>query len=324
MNLLPAELCNRITVLDGYNKTPLPDWAASLVWLGAWCRSSRMVGKRLIVFAVLPTRGLATAFVSLGCLLAGASNYEDALSWPTFKKIPSGRGVFWISKDGKKRYSGNIVGFKEYDGSEFIVVEVTKASKRSEIGSRFEISRNYFDEYRFTEEKPASMPRSASFDAASQSLRHLVENFNTKWIWADGAEGLVITNVAIFESSLSGISLSIDGEEPISMSDLLCLERNKLQSHAKLKIDHPKGIITGSFPIIILDGARAFMVHEHLAAESNMLVILDRSEYQEGIHDAVMGLRSISSDSQDADFLRAMPSKFTPGIEIAAFWIDQQ
>lgn len=325
MNLLPADLCDRISVLDGCARSSLPDWAASLIWLGAWCRSSRPAGKRLIVFAVLPTRELAAAFASLGCLMAGASNFEDALSWPTFKKLPSGRGVFWISKNGAKRYSGNIVGFKDHDGSEFIVVDITKAPRNAEVGTRCEISRNYFNDYRFTEEKPPTAPRSGSFDAAAQSLRYLVENFNPKWIWADGAECLIVTNVASFESSLAGLSLSIEGcRNPIAISDLLCLERNKVQSHAKLRIDHPKGTLSGNFPVVILDGAKAFMVHEHLAAASNMLVILDRSEYQEGIHDAVLGLRSISTDGHNADLKSAMPSKFALGVELAAYWIDEQ
>lgn len=323
MNLLPANLSNSISVLDGCEKSSLPDWAASLIWLGAWCRSSKLAGKRLIVFAVLPTRELAAAFSSLGCLIAGASNFEDALSWSTFKKLPSGRCVFWISKNGEKRYCGNIVGFKEFGGAEFIVVDVTKASKKAEVGTRREISRNYFDDYRFTEEKPPTVPRSASFAAAAQSLGCLVENLNSKWIWVDGAEGLIVTNVASFESSLAGLSLSFGGQNSITMSHLLCFERNKIQNHAKLRIDHPKGDLSGNFPIVILDGAKAFMVHEHLAAVSNMLVILDRSEYQEDIHDAVLRLKSISSDYQNADFMRDMPGKFTPGVELAAYWIDE-
>lgn len=322
MNLLPADLVKSVSVLDGCEKSSLPDWAASLIWLGAWCRSNRLVGKRLIAFAVLPTRELAAAFSSLGCLMAGASNFEDALSWSSFKKLPSGRSVFWISKSATKRYCGKIVCFKEYDGTEFVVMDVTKAPQRAEIGTRREISQNYFDGYRFTEEKPPTVLKSSSFDAAAQSLRYLVENLNPKWIWADGAEGLIVTNVASFESSLAGLLLSIEGQNPIALSNLLCLERNNIQNHAKLRIDHPRGELSGNFPIVILDGPKAFMAHEHVSAVSNMLVILDRSEYQEGIHDAVWGLRSISIDDRNTVLQNSMPSMFTPGIELAAYWID--
>lgn len=275
------------------------------------------------MFAVLPTRELAAAFASLGCLIAGASDFEDALSWSTFKKLPLGRGVFWISKNGNKLYCGNIVGFTDEGGTEFIVVDVTKAPRKAEVGYHRLISRNYFDDYHFTEEKPATTPRSASFDAAAQSLSYLVEKLNPKWIWADGAEGLIVTNVASFESAIAEISLSIEGHKPITLSDLLCFERNNIQNHAKLRLDHPRGELLGDFPIVILDGAKAFMVHEHLTAGSNMLVILDRSEYQEGIHDEVIQLRSISTDCQNADLKSAMPSTLAPGVELAAYWIDE-
>lgn len=323
MNLLPDDFRSRISVLDGCEKSSLPDWAATLIWLGAWCRTNKLSGKKLIVFVVLPSRDLAAAFASLGCLIAGASNFEDSLSWSTFKNLPSGRGVFWKSRIGNKQYGGNIVGFKENEGSEFIVVDVTKAPRKAEKGTRREISRNYLDDYRFTEEKPPTVTRSASFDASAKSLQYLVENFNPKWIWADGAEGLVVTNVTSFESSLAGISVSIECRDPIALSDLLCLERNNVQNHAKLRIVHPRGELSGSFPIVILDGAKAFMVHEHLTEVSNMLVILDRSEYQEGIHDKVLGLRSISGDYKNADCMSDTPDKLTPGIELAAYWIDE-
>lgn len=323
INMLPAELSRRISVLDGDVKVPLPDWAASLIFLGAWCRSIQLAGKRLIVFAVLPARELAAAFASFGSLVAGAGVFEDSLSWPTFKKLPAGQSVFWIHRNTMARYGGEIVGFKEYEGSEFIVVKVTKAPRKAELGFNREISRAYFDDYRFTEEKPPSAPKIASFEAAWKSLKSLVENPNPKWIWADGAEALLVTSVAMFESAIAHLSLSIDGKPSIAISDLICLERNKEQSHSKLRIEHPRGVLEGVFPLAILDGAKAFMMHEHLALVTNLLVILDRSEYQEGIHDKVLGLRSISQDN-DAYFQGSMPDRFAPSIELAAYLIDGQ
>lgn len=277
----------------------------------------------MIVFAVLPTREFAAAFASLGCLVAGASVFEDALSWPTFKKLPSGRSVFWIHRNTTARYCGEIVGFKENEGTEFIVVRVTKAPRKAEVNNIREISRAYFDEYRFTEEKPPSVPKAASFLAAWDSLKGLVKNQNPKWIWADGAEGLLVSSLTAFESVIDGVSLSIDGKSLIVMSDLLCVARNKEHSHAKLRVDHSRGVLEGSFPLAILDGSDAFMVHEHLGSVPNMLVILDRSEYQDGIHDKLLELRSITQDISD-DFKCAMPDKFAPGIELAAYLIDGQ
>jgi hypothetical protein len=322
INLQPDYFSRRVLIIDGSDKSVLPDWAASLVWLGAWCRLNRLEGRRLISFAVLPSRALAAAFASLGCLVAGASVFEDTLSWLTFRILPSGREVFWRQRDGGVRYRGNIVGFKNQCGTEFIVVEVSKAPRRAEVGSRREISRSYFDDYRFTEEEPPALTRAVAFDKALESLAALVENLNPKWIWADGSEGLLVTSVASFETAIADLSLSIGGQSPICISDLLCLGRNKGQRHGKLRIEHPRGALDGNFALAILDGATAFMAHEHLATAANMLVILDRPEFQAGMHDEVLRLKNISLDSPNTHLLSTMPRQFPPGLELAAFSID--
>lgn len=322
--MLPSHFSRRISVVDGSLRASLPDWAASLVWLGGWCRSNRVAGKRLIAFVVLPAREFAAAFLGLGCLLAGARQYEDSLSWPKFKALEVGRRVFWSRRDGTTRYQGSLLGAAECGGAEFIAVEVTKAPRRAEIGTRLMINRKYFDDYRFTEEEPPTRPRALSLNAAGQSLACLVENFNPKWIWTDGAEGLVVTSVATFETSMTSLAISVDGRPPIGMSDILCSDRNNSQGHAKLRIDHPRGALAGHFPLVILDGPGAFAVHEHLSTASNVLVVLDRSEYREDIHNAALGVRSISSEGLNAVLANSMPNTFSRGIEIAAYRIDDK
>lgn len=319
--MLPADFSLRVSIHDGCEKSKMPEWAASLMWLGSWCRTNQIPGKRLVIFAILPTRDLGSAFAGMGCLVAGASAFEDSLSWSVFKKLPIGGGVFWSHKNTMARYAGNILGFKESEGAEFIVVKVTKASRKAELGSIREISQSYFDDYRFTEEKPLSQPKSELSLAAEQSIRSLVPNLNPKWIWADGAEGLIITSVASFEEVVAGISISIDEGASINLSDFLCLGRNKENVHSKMRFEHPKGILEGNFPLVILDGPTAFMAHEHIARESNLMVILDRSEYREDINNLAISLRSVSLRVDD-NIKIGVPDKFAPGIELAAYLID--
>jgi len=319
--MFPANISLRISVLDGNESVRLPDWAAALIWLGYWCRINQQPGKRLIVFTVLPSRELSAAFAGIGCLIAGASVFEDCLSWTTFKNLPPGQNVFWINRNTMANYCGEIIGFKEYGDAEFIVVKVTKAPRKAEVGFIREISKSYFDEYRFTEEKPLSAPKKLSFDAALQLLKSIVENLNPKWVWADGAEALILSGLSKFENSMEGISLSIDGNPPVALSELLCIGRNKEQTHAKLRIDHPRGVINGRFPLAILDGPHAFEKHEHLHSVANLLILLDRSEYNHGIQDTVLGLRSISQDITSG-ICTPLPEKFAHGIEISAYLID--
>jgi len=322
--MLPSDFSRRISVVDGSLRASLPDWAASLVWLGGWCRSNRVAAKRLIVFVVLPAREFAAAFLGLGCLLAGARQYEDSLSWPKFKALKVGRRVFWSRKDGTTRYQGSLLGATACGGAEFIAVKITKARRKAEVDTRLMINRKYFDDYRFTEEEPPTRPRALSLNAAGQSLACLVENCNPKWIWTDGAEGLVVTSVAPFEASMSDLAISVDGRPPIPMSDILCSGRNNSQCHAKLRIDHPRGALAGDFPLVILDGPSAFAIHEHLSPLSNILVVLDRCEYREDIHNAALGVRSISTEGLTAVLPSSMPNLFAPSIEIAAYLIDDK
>lgn len=319
--MLPADINLRIFVLDGNENISLPDWAAALIWLGYWCRLNQQVGKRLIVFTVLPTRELSAAFAGIGSLIAGASAFEDSLSWTTFKNLSLGRNVFWIDRNTMAKYCGEIVGFKEYEGTEFIVVKVIKAPRKAEIGFIREISKSRFDEYQFTEEKPLSASKTLAFDDAVQSLKSLAENLNPKWIWADGAEALIVSGLSKFENSIEGISLSVDRNTPVAFSELLCMGRNKEQTHAKLRIDHPRGEINGHFPLAILDGVNAFEKHEHLGSVSNLLILLDRSEYRHDIQDIVLGLRNNSQNITSGLDL-PMPEKFAHGIEISAYLID--
>lgn len=276
------------------------------------------------MFAVLPDRELAAAFAGLGCLLAGARTFEDALSWPKFRNLPVGHGVFWSPKNGKGRYQGTILGFRNYSGAEFIALQVTKAPRRAEIGCAREISERYFDDYRFTAEQPPSVARTESFEGASRFLADLIDKVNPKWIWADGAEGILVTSVTKFERAIADVSLSVELQAPIAMVELLCLGKNRGQGHAKLRIDHPRGTLSSEFPLAILDGAAAFLVHEHLPGVSNMLVILNRSEYQEEIHGAVLQLRSIADHDDPSLFQNAIPDLFAPGIELAAYLIDRR
>lgn len=255
--------------------------------------------------------------------MAGAAAFKYTLSWPRFRKLPIGHDVFWRTKGSTRGYHGRIEGFKEYSETEFMVVRVIKAPRHAETGLLREISQRYFEDCRFTAEQPAPVSRGASFEAANRALQGLLGSLNSQWIWADGAEGILVTSITSFERSISELSLSVDSQLPISMSDLLCLGRNSGHNHSKMRVDHPKGEVSGEFPLAILDGSAAFSVHEHMANVSNVLVILDRQEYQENIHGQVLQLRIIANHNCNDNIQNTVPKSFPPGIELASYLIDR-
>jgi hypothetical protein len=315
-------LRSEISIIDGAEILPLPEWTAALVWLGAWCRKHQLMDKRLITFAVLPTRDLAAAFACLGSLLAGAEAFEDTLSWSKFSCLPRGTKVFWSTRDGSRSYQGNIIGLEFLHDSEFIVVCVMKAARRAEIGSTFRISQKYFDNYRFTEEQPPTVSKTCSFGNASRFACDLLERVNPNWIWADGAEGILITSMAKFDKAITGLSLKAGGQQSLPLRDLLCIEINGKTTHAKLRVTHPRGKLSGNFPLAILDGPDAFLTHEYLHNIPNILVILDRNEYRESIHGSLLQLMSIAVNTNE-NYFEDLPDKFPHGIELAAYTIDR-
>jgi hypothetical protein len=315
-------LKNGILIVDSSEILPLPEWSAALVWLGAWCRKHQFIGKRLIAFVVLPTRELSAAFACVGNLLAGVEEFKDTLAWIKFSNLPKGSTVFWSPQNGRKHYEGKIMGLEVHGGSEFIVMQVIKAPRRSEVGSIRKISRMFFEKYRFAEEQPPTVSKTCAFQDAMQCMCGLLERVDPKWIWADGAEGMLITSMAKFEKAINGLSLKVDGQQAVSLRDLLCIGRNDMRVHAKIRISHPRGNLSGNFPLVILDGPDAFHIHEHLDNISNVLVILDRAEYQEGINDIVLQLKSIADNSIE-NYFDDIPDNFPPGIELAAYVIDR-
>jgi hypothetical protein len=309
-----------IQLMDGAHVVPLPEWAAALVWLGAWCRQHQIPDKRLITFVVLPTRTLASAFVGLGCLLQGAGTYQRTLSWPRFSLLPVGSVVHW--KQGAEAWSGNILGIEALDGTEFMRIEVTRPLARGKKGAIRLVSRNYFDNCRFSEEKPPSSSKIASIQESEQVLREMLGSLDDEWIWADGAEAVLVTGVAAFERGLPELATVAGGRRPFALKELLCTGRTHELAHAKLRVASPRGKLTGEYPLAILDGADAFHTHQHLTHIPNLVILLDRSEYGDEIHDTVLQLKQAGSCAA-IEQLMPIPDAFPEGFELASYIISR-
>lgn len=309
---------------DSGEECSLPQWAAALIWLGDWCRRTQFHDKRLIVFATLPTRELVTSFVAFGAILGGARSFEDSLSWPRFRNKPIGSVVYWKERQGTKRFAGTILKFEEMYGTELITLQVTKPASAAKKGGTTSIGRGQFDNYLFTEEEPPTSSRSSTFNHSEIFMKKLLGELNPKWIWADGAESILVTRMTSFENAIAGLSISCDDTAPVPMLDLLCVARSNESTLAKLRISHPGGKLDGKYPLAILDGAEAFhAAHQHLAGTTNILTILDRSEFSEEIHDKVLELGAIASDLQ-FDAYGELPASFPPGLELAAYVVPSE
>jgi len=292
------------------------------VWLGSWCRGQRIRGKRLVTFSVLPARDLAAAFAGLGCLLTGANSFSNTLSWPRFRSLSPGTMVHWKQPPHGSTFAGAILRFEERGGAEFMTVQVTRPLSVANKGMIQSVSESSFEKYSFSEQAAPTGSRASGMNKSGQLISKFLASEKHKWIWADGVEGEIVTQMTRFDETAAEVGITLDESDPMTLIELLSPGKSGQAVHSKLKLTHSRGDLSGDFPLIILDGAEAFGIHEHLPTASNLLVVLDRSEYQQGVHDMVLQLSSVSETECDVVDEAAGPKVFQPGVEVSTFWID--
>jgi hypothetical protein len=309
------DLKNELFICNGTFRDSLPDWTASLIWFGMECRRIQIEKKRLVTFLVLPTREFAAAFISLGGLISGCRLFENELSWPKFRKLAAETTIYWIKAD--KVHEGLIAGFEEICGEDFIRIDQVKPKSKFQVS--LSVSRANFENYRFSLEKPLSVKKDSSFSDAQSFLSAAAGTVHPAWIFSDGAECLLVTNMIRFNREVSEISL-VSGQSPqMDLAEILCLDRVN-QLHAKLRISHPRGKLLGRYPLVILDGPGAFDGYHHVDNMANVIVILNRVEYRELIHNEVMQLRN-SEDEAPKDLFGDLSFRLPVGFECASYLV---
>lgn len=259
-----------------------PAWVLFNLYLGYWMRCQSNKDKRFMAFLVLATREYSAVFSALGSVIAGAYNHSEILLWPQFASLGSTDIVYWPSKTSQTGYSGIVSGVVELDRQEFIEVQIQSAPRRAEVGTKLQISRDYFQRYRFSLQKPRSETKKRITNEAWNIFDKLIDPVSESWLATDDSEVLVVTKVEHFSTQAREVKFSVEGRQ-IELIDLLSVERNRDRKRSKTKLEPPKGDISGRFPLVILDGITPYYVQEHIDQRSNLLLILDRSEFDEGV-----------------------------------------
>jgi len=262
--------------------TPIPSWILFNLYLGYWMRTKPNKGKRWLAVLVLPTREYSANFAALGAVIAGAHNYSEGLRWPQFSGLGPTDIVYWPSKTSRLGYSGIVSGVVGLDGQEFIEVLIQTAPRKPEVGTKLQISKEYFQQYKFSLQKPRSGEKNRTTNEAWRQFQSLIGSVSEGWHSTDDAETLIVTKVEQFLTQAKDVCFLLYGES-VDLIDLLCVERNRDYRQSKTKIEPVKGDITGKFPLVILDGITPYYIQEHINQASNLLLILDRSEFDQGV-----------------------------------------
>lgn len=306
----------------------VPGWVEFLMWTGWWMRRHRSADRRLFMVLLLPTRSCCSVFSAFGALVGSMSEDTDVLTWSTLAALPSGQRVylrFKRSARGTIPAEGKIAGLQEILGAKGVKIEIESAAKPFSDLSITVLPENFGD-YQISLTPYLSGRRERKLAGISQFYGKTFTAFNPSWMLIRNQECIVVTNRAAWERETGGIHVSVkDGlRRPVvfPLVDLLMAGLLDSDQQPRIGLVSPKTEITGrtGTPVTILDGPEALKSLEKITT-SNVIILLDRCEYNESVEAVLAGLASLRSDEPltDAD----LPGSEIPaGTEMAIFAIN--
>ena len=298
------------------------EWVEFLLSIGGLFRTKiPSSGKNIVTVVIMPTRNYASGFVALGAMLSGALNYEDKLCWDKFRALPINSEVYFKEPNSHSKYSGSIVEFTKIFDDEFIRLQVLKPLNIAKKGLIYSVSRNNFDQYSFSIEQPLSEIKADIMDKAALLIKKWLVDLNPKWIGSDGAECLIVGTLSELRTRYKDIFITSDNTSPISVEEILCMQNITDSRHGKVRFTHSRGSLDGNFPLLILDGSDAFNILSQGGINSNVLILLERSEYHDSINNTVLQLKQSAKDVTES-ILDDLPNPVPAGIEFMSFSVS--
>lgn len=312
---------DHLTLVAGDISSPLPDWAAWLVWLGDWMRVQAMGDGRRIAVVRLPSRKVAAAFTVFGALLAAARLHDDSLDWEALKELPADTSVFWREKSltakGKSvTKSGRILELMTIDNNEFVVVSVDTRSGSGQTTRSF--SRSSALGYGITLGS-ITAKADAQLSGLGRIVRPLTSGFKDSWLRTPHPECLLLSGREHFLGDLEGVSINVCGGTVEIFSTVLALTDTTGHRYGKTRLISPRAtvLLDGGFDVVVLDGAKALQRLAETTAKS-AIAIVDRAEYDaesEQVVALLMGYRADEFVQVPLDGVRKPPAP----IEVVVF-----
>ena len=300
----------------------IEEWAKACIYLGKWAKSQYKKDTRRITFLVLPSREIATAFISLGALISSIASYKGGLSWAKFSTLDSGVEVYWKRVESGDLFIGKVMGVELIGSESAIKLEITKSRKIRDVGSVMLIPEEQFNKFEFSLEKPVSAKREVEINASIAFMEHLLGDTSPAWAKSDGQSLLLVTKMNQFKSSIDSLFAGVGDqcEHLIKFESLLGFEKLGDGRQSKMKISHPKGNLESSAELVILDGPSAFSIKEHIPIKNDLLIVFDSLEFNENEFEFVKELE-LGTDSIDlnGESSNAIAKKFPIGFEISSY-----
>lgn len=305
----------QISSESGKEGIKLPDWASFMIWAGYRMSTTQINDGRVLMTILLPTRVCCSIFCLLGGLIGRASlslSCVPDLSYEEFKQLPADTEIYL--RDNGKRIKGIISGRQNICNLDCQIVTVKSGGKKYS-NSSFGIHKNNFKDYGISCEAHLSAIAEKKIDRVSKYYRKFCPKISKNWIGNCSTEIVAWTNKAKLKREAEGLNISIGGLKPISITELLLLNSNRvlLKSPKSPKAEYHH------CPLAILDGPQSFSRLEHLQA-NNIILLIDRSEYtpsEENQLASVVGYR----DDTLIDKSKFKIDKVPTGTELMTFAI---
>lgn len=295
-------------IADSGERPRLPEWSVCAASIGYWTQKAIEPRSRILGFLVGPRRDYLGMFAALGAMIASGEDYQSTFSWARFVNCSTKTVVHW--KDSGKTFSGHILGAEDFDGCTMMRVEVTKSSRKSDLGSQMLFSQSRFEQCSFSIERHRSVRRTSR---QTELLRLISRAVKPAWFDDGGSAVQYLGSVSRFRSLASSTGLTLgDASELATVADLLMPERVNANVVSKLKVDPPGTPAQNGDSLIIQDGARAYAPD----SSSNILFVLDREELKDEIKEDLLSVEETFADT--SMLLEGLGGRVS-GLEFCAF-----
>lgn len=278
-------------LLSDNKSEPLPEWAYFFMRLGHQLAALPDDNYRVVTGLAIPTRVFACSLAATGIVFAraGSENSVDIAQLQYIRNLKPGTPVY-VRTDDNRKLRGVVEGFKEIKGEEWIFIRTGKRETLPRPLNRFASRITVSD-------RDVSLPEYSrsgySIEAPSKFLQCcLGKELAQKHILESSFETLIIGKKSVIEREVSAIPFSCkNSNEPIDGSG--CLQEilrvrqfsgaNKsyrTQCVSSLNITPEKEIGKQAPPIVIFDGAIAYIKLGHHWRSAHQIVLLDRTERQ--------------------------------------------
>ena len=269
----------------------LPEWAYFFMRLGYQLGTISNDNCRVVTGLAVPTRVFACSLVATGVVLARVDNANstNTMQLHYIRSLKPGTPVY-VRTDNNKRHRGIVERFVEFKGKQYISIRTTQSMVRSfpidGYASRITVA-----------DRDVNLPKHQqsgySVEAPGKLLQCcLGEELAEAYILDSSFEALLIGKKSVIEYEVSGVFLSCKKSDKSAgvtgcLQEILRVRQfsgaNKsyrTQCVSSLNITPEKEIGKQVPPIVIFDGAVAYIKLGHKWRSAHQIVLLDRTERQ--------------------------------------------